>query len=120
MDKETLLLNIEKACAAAGKRPTPACVEAGVGRSFLADIRRGQTPSVSKVAQLAAFLGVSTSDLVGDKHPGAEADEARLLSLFDELNEEGRERLLEYAEDLTASGRYIKNPSLDMGKVEDA
>ena len=115
MDKESLILNIEKACAAAGKKPTPACVDAGVGASFLVNIKRGQTPSVLKVAQLAAFLGVSTSDLVGDKRPGADEAEARLLGLYDELNEEGQERLIEYAMDLSASGRYKKDYSTGLG-----
>lgn len=36
-------------------------------------------------------------------------NERRLLSLYRDLNEEGREKLLDYAEDLSASGRYIKS-----------
>lgn len=115
MDKDRLILNIENACTAVGQRPTPACTAAGVGSSFLFDIKRGQTPSVAKVAQLAAYLGVSTSDLVGDKRPGADEEETRLLGLYDELNDEGRERLIEYAEDLTASGRYKKARSAELG-----
>lgn len=120
MDKETLIANIEKACAARGMKPTPACIAAGVGRSYIAGIRRGQTPSVSSVAALAAYLGVSTSDLVGDKRPGADEGEAQLLALYDDLNDEGRERLIEYAEDLTASGRYIKNRPAELGEEADA
>lgn len=116
MDKETLILNIEKACAARGVRPTPAFIAAGIDKNLLVDIRRGRSPSVTKVAALAAYLGVSTSDLVGDRRPGAEEDEARLLALFDDLNEEGRERLIEYAEDLTASGRYIKSDPNELDK----
>ena len=115
MDKDLLITNIEKCCAAVGMKPTPACNAAGVGSSFLVDIKRGRTPSISPVAQLAAYLGVSTSDLVGDKHPEADEGEARLLGLYDELNDEGRERLIEYAEDLTASGRYKKARSAELG-----
>ena len=118
MDRETLIANIEKVCAARGIKPSPACIAAGIWSNFLTEVKRGNTPSVSSVAALAAYLGVSTSDLVGDKRPGAEEDETRLLALFDDLNEEGRERLLDYAEDLTASGRYKKAHSARLGAEE--
>ena len=107
MDKDLMISNIRKYCAARNVKPTIACTAAGVGRSFVSDIDRGQTPSVAKVADLAAYLGVSTSDLVGDAR--TPADLAPLADAWAELNEEGRERLIAYAEDLTLSGRYIKN-----------
>jgi len=107
MDKDLLISNIRKYCAAKSIRPTIACSAAGVGRSFVSDIDRGQTPSVAKVAELAAYLGVSTSDLVGDAQ--TPADLAPLADAWAELNDEGRARLVAYAEDLCASGRYIKN-----------
>lgn len=107
MDKESLIFNIQKYCAEKGEKPTVACVASGVGRNFVTDIKRGQMPSVAKVAVFAAYLGVSTSDLVGDaKTP---ADLAPLAAAWVELNDEGRERLIEYAEDLVRGGRYIKN-----------
>ena len=107
MDKNLLISNIRKYCEAKGMKPTPACDAAGVGHSFLTDIKRDKMPSVEKVATLAAYLGVSTSDLVGDaKTP---ADLAPLADAWSELNDEGRERLVSYAEDLVAGGRYIKN-----------
>ncbi len=115
MDKDLFIENIEKACAAAGVKPTPACIAAGVGKNLLIDAKRGKTPSVAKVAQLAAYLDVTTSDLVGDKRPGADEAEARLLGLYDDLNEEGQERLIDYAEDLSASGRYKKDYSAGLG-----
>lgn len=102
-----MISNIRKYCAARNVKPTIACTAAGVGRSFVSDIDRGRTPSVASVADLAAYLGVSTSDLVGDaKTP---ADLAPLAEAWAELNDEGRERLIQYAEDLCAGGRYIKN-----------
>ncbi|MBR2583550.1 MAG: helix-turn-helix transcriptional regulator [Oscillospiraceae bacterium] len=107
MDKELLIFNIRKYCAARNLKPTIACTAAGVGRSFVSDIARGKMPSVAKVADLAAYLGVSVSDLVGDaKMP---ADLAPLAAAWAELSGEGRARLIEYAEDLVAGGRYIKN-----------
>lgn len=107
MDRELLVYNIRKFCAAKNVKPTNACVEAGVGKSFISSITRGQTPNVASVADLAAYLGVSSSDLIGDA--AMPADLAPLAAAWAELNEEGRERLVQYAEDLVASGRYIKS-----------
>ena len=66
MDRELLLQNIIRYCTKANVFPTQACVEANVGKDFVSDIKRGRMPSVAKVAALAAYLGVTTSDLVGD------------------------------------------------------
>lgn len=114
MDKEILIANIRKFCAARNLKPTIACVGAGVGRSYVSDIARGQTPSVASVADLAAFLNVTTSDLVGDAATPAEL--RPLAEAWAELNEEGRERLISYAEDLTASGRYKKHDPDKLGQ----
>ena len=107
MDKDLLIFNIQKFCELRDTKPTPACIAAGVGHSFLTDIKRDKMPSVEKVATLAAHLGVSVSDLIGDAQTPAEL--APLAAAWAELNDEGRARLVEYAEDLVAGGRYIKN-----------
>ena len=107
MDRELLIINITRFAAARDESPSGACIAAGVGKNFVSEIKRGRTPVVSSVADLAAHLGVSTSDLVGDaKTP---ADLAPLADAWADLNDEGRERLIQYAEDLVAGGRYIKN-----------
>jgi transcriptional regulator with XRE-family HTH domain len=36
-------------------------------------------------------------------------DEQRLLSLYRELNQEGQEKLIDYADDMVRSGKYIKS-----------
>ena len=107
MDKRLLIQNIIKYCDRAGIKPTVAFEAARVGKNLIGNMERGQTTSVAKIADLAAFLGVSTSDLVGDAATPAEL--APLADVWSELNDEGRERLIQYAEDLAASGRYIKN-----------
>ena len=114
MDKEILIANIRKFCAARNLKPTIACVGAGVGRSYVSNIARGQTPSVASVADLAAFLGVSTSDLVGDAASPAEL--RPLAEAWADLNEEGREKLTDYAADLVAGGRYKKHDPNKLGQ----
>lgn len=67
MDKEKLVHNIKELCKIRGIAPTVACRESKVGNSFINNIEsRGQTPSVEKVQMLAAYLGVTTSELLGE------------------------------------------------------
>jgi transcriptional regulator with XRE-family HTH domain len=67
MDKEIFVQNVKFFCKGKGIPPTVACRESGVGTSFLTDIKRGQTPSVTKVQMLAQYLGVTTSELLGEQ-----------------------------------------------------
>lgn len=67
MDKEIFVQNVKKLCFEKNIRPTNVCKESGVGGSFLSDIARGQTPSVAKVQMLAQYLGVTTSELLGEE-----------------------------------------------------
>ena len=68
MDKELFVENIKKICKAKGIKPTVACRESGVDKSFINNIEaRGQVPSVEKVQMLAAYLGVTTSELLGEE-----------------------------------------------------
>lgn len=67
MDKETFVQNVKILCLKRGVKPTNACKESGVGGSFISDINRGQIPSVAKVQLLAQYLGVTTSELLGEE-----------------------------------------------------
>lgn len=70
MDREVFVQNIKSLCRARGIYPTVACRESGVGNSFINDLERGKTPSVAKVQMLANYLGVTTSELLGEHLPG--------------------------------------------------
>ena len=104
MDRDLLICNIERYAAAKNESPSGASIAAGLGKNFVTNIRRGQTPSVAAVADLAAHLGVMTSDLIGDARQPEEAPE--LLACWAELNEEGREALLHVAVGFVNSGIY--------------
>ena len=85
-------------------KPTNACKESGVGSSFLSDIQRGQTPSVAKVQLLAQYLGVTTSDLLGEAQKNSPpSEEDRLLAGYDALSARNREKLEEYLDLLLSS-----------------
>jgi len=71
LDKQLFVQNVKMYCQLRGVKPTVACRESGVGTSFINNIEaRGQVPSVEKVQLLAQYLGVSTSDLLGEKPTG--------------------------------------------------
>ena len=113
--------NVKMLCVMLDLKPTNVCKYSGVGGSFISDIKRGQTPSAAKVQMLANYLGVTTSELLGEVPmggiPQARAAptlpdsglsdlEQAMLHSFRQLNDEGQKRGIEYLGDLLASGRY--------------
>lgn len=123
MDMEFFVQNIKKYCSLVGVKPTVACRESGVGSSFISNIYHGQIPSVAKVQQLAEYLGVTTSELLGEEKPppgdgdgSADSLRSTLLHNFDQLNQEGRERLVETSDDMVSSGKYKKGRAAELGK----
>ena len=104
LDKEKFVQNIKKYCAIKGIRPTVACRESGVGTSFINNIEgRGQTPSVEKVQQLAAYLGVTTSDLLGEDDPGLGGPPQRYLVMrYNSLSPASQDKLMTFLEYLVA------------------
>lgn len=74
MDIEILVQNIKSFCASKGTTPTAACEASGAGRNFMDNLKKGSIPSVAKVQLVADYLGVTTSELLGEKiEPGANA-----------------------------------------------
>ena len=67
MDSIAFVQNIKRICETRGVKPTVACRESGVGTSFINNIeKRGSIPSIEKVQMLAEYLGVTTSELLGE------------------------------------------------------
>ena len=99
MDKERFVQNVKKLCLMKNIKPTNACKESGVGSSFLSDIQRGQTPSVAKVQLLAQYLGVTTSDLLGEQNESSPpSEEDRLLAILAELTEDEKQDVARYVD----------------------
>ncbi len=66
MDRELFLANIIKYCQINGISAAKACENAGIGKNYVTNIRRGQWPSIASVYALAQYLNCTVSDLVGD------------------------------------------------------
>lgn len=101
MDREVFVQNIEKYCAQNGVKPTNACRDSGVGTSFVADIKRGQTPSVAKVQLLAQYLGCTVSDLLGEEtgtQNSSPSEDDELRAKINALSLAGKKRAKEYVD----------------------
>lgn len=100
MDAQIFVQNIKNFCERKGIKPTVACRESGVGTSFINNVERGQTPSVAKVQMLAEYLGVTVSDLLGEKkEPTVQDDglsdgERTLMTLFRQLTPDQQEMVI--------------------------
>lgn len=94
MNKEKFVQNVKMYCAKNGIKPTPACQASGVGSSFLNNIERGQKPSIEAVQRLAQYLGVTTSELLGEEKPastefsGLSKEMIEIIELYDKASPE--------------------------------
>lgn len=98
MDKDFFVQKVKLLCLQKSIKPTNACKDSGVGSSFLSDINRGQTPSVTKVQMLADYLGVTTSELLGEivtpADQPANGHEEEFVRLFRQLTEDQQQLVL--------------------------
>lgn len=84
-------------------------------RSSIAKIESGSVDlPLDKVELFAKALGVSSAVLLGwecgqSLDLAASPLQVQLLSLFEDLNDIGQQKVIDYAADLVAGGRYQKN-----------
>ena len=101
MDKQLFVQNVKMYCQLRGVKPTVACRESGVGTSFINNIEaRGQVPSVEKVQLLAQYLGVTTSELLGETEPKnlAIQDQPYLVMRYNSLPQKVQEEVMAFIE----------------------
>ena len=99
MDKEIFVQNIKKFCVAKGVRPTIACRESGAGINLINKMEsRGSIPSVEKVQLLAQYLGVTTSELLGEEDPA----QPYLVMRYNSLSPASQDKLMTFLEYLVA------------------
>lgn len=115
MSVDILVQNIKSFCASKGTTPTAACEASGAGRNFMDNLKKGSIPSVVKVQLLADYLGVTTSELLGEKiEPGNDTgppseNELIFRSLPPELQEEAL-RYMRYLAQTAAQQQELKKP----------
>lgn len=84
MDIEKIVENIQRACKAKGTTPTIAAKESGAGQNMVTAMKNsGRIPSVEKMSLLATYLGVTTSELLGEeKAPAPVAEGGQKLNMI--------------------------------------
>lgn len=96
-------------------------IELGMAESTVSLYETGKrSPDIQSLIRIADFFNVSLDYLCGREYDNSErvitSKQSKVLSLFDDLNEEGKEKLIDYADDLVSSGKYIKMHSSVMDK----
>lgn len=101
------------------------------GKSMIAHIEKGDVDlTQSKIVAIAKALSIPPGDLMGwtdestnDPEPDTAMSgsaEDHLIKIYRNLNGEGQEKLIDYADDLAASGRYKKHGSVQMDEIKGA
>lgn len=88
----------------------------GLTRQTYQNYENGKTePTLDLAGQFALFFHCSIADLfdLPEASSPLTEDEKMLISTYGDLNREGRAKLIEYAKDLLASGRYAKSEVQD-------
>ena len=76
MNPDSFVQNVKKHSKLRGVPPTTACSESGAGKNLLREVLNGKTPGIDRVEKLAAYLGCTVSELIGEQlPPGREAAE---------------------------------------------
>lgn len=114
-----------KLCSIRGVSRTKACIDCGVSRTAWHKWESGATPNGATINKFSAYFGVPVGQLLGEneKTPTLTAKDERndsmenkLIELYRELNEEGQEKLIDYADDMVRSGKYIKTDEIIVDK----
>lgn len=91
--------------------------------STVDDILKGKVNElnigIGKMLRIAAALNVSVEYLYDRDEPtesnhSLDADEISLIQNFEQLNDEGKEKVLSYVEDIVDTGKYKKHNSSGM------
>lgn len=94
-----------------------------INEDRLSEITAYQTRNKIKNQSQAilALIEKGLSDLLPNeikKAPPPDMGEEKLVSMYRELNSEGQERILTYADDLVSSGKYKKGRAVRMDTKE--
>ena len=100
LGQRTFCAKRQKYCAAKGVKPTIACRESGAGINLINKMEsRGSIPSVEKVQLLAQYLGITTSELLGEDNPGLGGPaQPYLVMRYNSLSPEGQDKLMTFLE----------------------
>lgn len=98
-------------------------IASGVPKGTLNKLFAGQTkdPQLSTVSAVVHCMGCTLDDLSENTTGGKThltPQQSALLTSFDQLNDEGQAKAVEYVEDLVLTGRYKKSCPSGVGQKE--
>lgn len=117
LDKLKIVENVQKICKERGTNPTVAGERSGAGKEMVSNMKqKGTVPSIERFQLLAEYLGVSTSELLGEPPPGVSLtqDEQQILHDYRGLSPQGQEYIRQTMH--LAVQAYKKSP--DFSKLE--
>ena len=124
------LENLNAIKKASGKTLKQISSDSGVPLGTLNKLFAGQTkdPKLDTVCAVVHALGYTLNDIDPGAKESPSTDEtapeaplrSTLLHNFDQLNQEGQERLVETSDDMVSSGKYIKSDPAKLGKTKGA
>lgn len=112
---------IKEARVRAGISQKDLAAKLGISASTLSGYESGDhDPKSDLLSIIADECQVTVDFLLGRSVPATASDRRvdLILRCYRELNEEGQERLAEYADDLVCSGKYIKSGQALLGRKE--
>ena len=122
MDKEYFVKKVEYLCLVKGIKPTNACIDAGIGSGFMSDIKnRCRVPSIDKFEKLAAYLGTTVSDLIGEVAPDAPKfpEQPYLVRQYNLLSKEAQMEVMAFIEFKAAQAVKPVEGSIPMEELGD-
>ena len=115
--------NFYNLCKSNSTTPNAICSELGLSTATATGWKkRGVSPSGDILLRISEYFGVSTDFLLTgkerEKNNLLTDDEQVLRKSFRYLNEDGKEKILDFIDDLVQSGKYKKYPSDNVDKKE--
>ena len=109
-------------CANNNKSPNAVCKELKLSNATATHWKKGSKPNDTTLKKIANYFNISIDELKNEQIkekalPEKEEPNAatkRLMELYNELNIEGQEKLLDYADDLVTSGKYKKDGKIQL------
>ena len=109
-------------CNEKGESPSSVCKKVKITPATFSGWDESSIPRQATLLRIADYFGVTVEYLKGEEKEKTPTkvddftdDQKRLVGLYNELNAEGREKLIDYADDLVESGKYKKDHTISLG-----
>lgn len=103
--------NLKKICDKKGVKVTPIVLECGGNKGSLSGWKKGAIPNSDIVMKIAVRLNVTTDNLLFGESEESEI-EKKIIEALRNVNDEGKEDVLDYAVMISEKQKYQKNTNV--------